>query len=56
MARLYDFILDQNCEEIWKKAVAVVTKFAVEGSPSDEELALYLEVDNEYQVNNQNHV
>ena len=54
VSQLYDSFLDQNCEEIWKKTTEVVIKFAVNETPSDELLALYLEVHNEYQVNNQN--
>ena len=37
---------------IWKKAINVVTQSVVGGNPSDEVLALYLEVDDEYRVTN----
>ena len=42
--------IDSIGEEMWKKAVNVVIKSVLEDNPSDEELALYLGLNHNYQV------
>ena len=41
---------DAKQKEIWKKTVDVVNIYVSDGHPSDEELALYLGVHYDYQV------
>ena len=42
--------MEETKEEVWRKVVNVTTDCVIEKSPSDEELAVYLEVFNEYKV------
>ena len=53
-AWLFNSILDQHYKEIWKKTMAAVIKSTRDGHPSDELLAFYLDVHNDYKVNIQN--